>query len=298
MVVPNFMNEELSSIEQKGINAICTLNIPQNKWLEQARQHVLDDIQNITDDQIEILGSEIDDIQKITGNQTGILGNEIDETYVQWLECRSIGMPEKIIEYRKIWMSDLDITKKNKYKIVNAVGKIPHKYEICDDWSIITIMKIGKKTYKIIDINLKLHTDKKYLYPYSLLENNWEAVLDNLKTYVEETWMEWNFVWNWKNRELRRCIIEWEIRWYKIVDRDEMEELFNDLWNQTGIMRDDNKMAMLMYLTGMEGEYRLGIKNWSSIRNQILLGKKYRFFAPWYARYSWAGIFMLSCETN
>ena len=79
---------------------------------------------------------------------------------------------------------------------------------------------------------------------------------------------------------------------------DEMEELFNDLWNQTGIMRDDNKMAMLMYLTGMEGEYRLGIKNWSSIRNQILLGKKYRYFAPWYARYSWAGIFMLSCETN
>lgn len=252
-----------------------------NKQLWTIREDILESLKNISDKEIKAVWTELDEIDKKSFETSKV--------------------PVRLQSYRRNWLNWItNISQRSKNKIHKVAGNISHKVELCDDWSILSTIKIGDKTYKIIDVDLKAHTNKRYLYPHPLIPNNPQTVYDYKRASVMLWWMLWDDIKNWKNEILREYALEQEKKWFKMVNVDEMRKFLKELWKKAKLSKEEDTMALLMYLTGMENIYWLCMQsNWDpTTRDQIFLGKKTRAFTSWHSEYSWAGFFMMACEKN
>ena len=109
-------------------------------------------------------------------------------------------------------------------------------------------MKIWRKEYKILDVNIETHTDDEYgvSSPYT-----WRK-----KYEVMLWWMIWDNVDKWKNQKLKEYVKAKQREGFHIPKIEEVRSLLNELWKEAGIA-EIYQVAMLMYLTGIFGYYWL-----------------------------------------
>ena len=112
-------------------------------------------------------------------------------------------------------------------------------------------MTIRWREYKILDVNMKTHTDDEY-------RMSWPYICTN-RDEVMLWWMRWDNVDTWKNQKLKEYVKEKQREKFHILKIEEMWSFVDELWKEAGITGREYQIAMLMYLTGMYGRYWLSM---------------------------------------
>lgn len=180
-------------------------------------------------------------------------------------------IPQELVEFREMWKEKIEFDHMTKEKIVKAAEKIPLKVKVESDWSRLIKFKLWNKVYKILDPYLKNHTD----YDYGDY-TDWSSLTITGKSpiWVQLQWMLWDNINEWNNMELAEYVKDREEEDLHIPKVEEMLNLFIKLWKYAGLDNEDEEIAMLMYLTGMEWYYWLSmwdkLKSWWSSKRTIL----------------------------
>jgi len=198
-----------------------------------------------------------------------------DEIFIETFEERELKITKNLEKenyakmsldsYRKVREKWMNIDSEIKEKIVKASDKIVVRMSIESDWSRMIEMKIWWKSYKILDVDIKTHSDIKYMDVYGY---EW-----GYRNEVKLWWMRWNDLYWWKNYALKEYVKKRQYEWLHIPKIEEMRELLVALWKEADISEERDQIAMLMYLTGMYGCYWLSmwnrkqstVKKWRSI---------------------------------
>jgi len=222
----------------------------------------------------------------LTENEKKELFNLLKEenSNIEELETdKSIEIPQELRDSREdwkryFWIPAMD-DKMDNYRIIETADEIPVNIEKDGDGSRIISFKLWSKTYTILDPKLKDHTDDEYAEHL-----DWRSISDIDEYYVKLWWMEWNDVEKWKNKKLKEYVKKKQWEWFHIADIEEIKKILHELkkkaklvgwldikeiWNISSLelrekMRlvdEHNAIAMLMYLTGMDGIYFLSARN-------------------------------------
>jgi len=181
----------------------------------------------------------------------------------------ALNIPQELKDYReawkeKIWLIDTE----TKNKIIKAAEKIPVKIETDSDGSKLVEFKLWNKTYKILNPNLKTHSDNKYKSINGIVG---EILLDDDVVPLEG--MIWDDVDKWENKKLKEYVKEKQSQWLHIPTVEEIWKIFSELINSSDLYfmwyeeRASKAIAMLMYLTGMSWKYWLSM--WTSDESNI-----------------------------
>ena len=203
-------------------------------------------------------------------------------------------VPEEIKDFRKKWEWRIDLDEEKKNKIIEATNRIAPKIKIEPDWSRRIEMKIWRKEYKILDVNIETHTDDKYGISYSYSWTN--------KDEVMLWWMRWDNVDNWKNQKLKEYVKEKQREKFHIPKIEEVNSILNELWEEVGIIKERDKIAMLIYLTGMYGDYWLSMwddkRSDSQANSRSILWCKNNIFdlTCFNGDDQFASLFMIACD--
>ena len=187
-------------------------------------------------------------------------------------EVNNYKIPEDLKNYREKWKENVKgISETTKEKIIKAAETIPLKVEKDSDWSNLIELKLwrkNKRIYKILDPKLEKHTDDKYKasshHPHYFPE---QYITWNEKCEVLASWMLSTDVEKWENNKLKEYVKEKQKDGLYIPDYREMDKLLRDLWKKVfghGWDSNHDKIAALMYLTWMEGDYWLDDMSWIS----------------------------------
>ncbi len=156
--------------------------------------------------------------------------------------------------YRKDWEEKMnEVDPKTKEKIKEAVGKIAVDVKEERDGSRLIEFQLKNKTYKILDPTLNTHTDEEYK-----IHAEYNSIGPINKDYVTLWWMEGN-VDEWKNQKLKAYVKQKESEWLHIAKIEEMKDLLRELWKEAWLTKETDQVAMLMYLTWMDGSYWLAM---------------------------------------
>ncbi len=161
-------------------------------------------------------------------------------------------LSRQISDYRESWKRNIiDITHENKEKIIKAIEEIPHTVEVDEEWSVTTTITVWNKTYKILNVNLKNHSDEKYL-------STGAPSFTKFNRYsVSEAGMLWNDPNEWKNKKLAEYIKTQNEQWFYMPNLSEIKMLLRDLGETQNLSNEEDQVALLMYLTWMEWDYWL-----------------------------------------
>ena len=159
---------------------------------------------------------------------------------------------QEIKDFRKTWEEKIEkMDDETKNKIIEVTNRIAPKIKIEPDWSRRIEMTIRWREYKILDVNAKTHTDDEYGVSYSY---GWVE-----KDEVNLWWMIWDNVDNRTNQRLKEYVKKKESEKFHIPKIEEMRKFLNELWKEAEIVKEEDQIAMLMYLTGMYGRYWLSM---------------------------------------
>ena len=203
-------------------------------------------------------------------------------------------IPQEIKDFRKKWEEEVErLDDETKNRIIEATNRIEPKIKIEPDGSRRIEMRIGWKEYRLLDVNTKTHTDTEYGASY---EYSW-MVRDQVKLW----WMIWDNVDNRENKRLREYVKEKQKGWFRIPKIEEVRSFLNELWKEAGIKKEEDQIAMLMYLTGMYGWYWLSMKDYNVLdsqansRSRLLCFFISRLFSP-DSGLNFASLFMIACN--
>lgn len=207
---------------------------------------------------IEVSNTGIDLENSQIKDELNDLQDQLLEKPRSWLDTSQPQTPEKVKElpqelknYRQAWDKNIkgviDETTKNKIK--NIASKLPLTAEKQSDGSTLIELTLWNKKYKILNINLSNHTDDSYKesYKFHITWMEW--------TEVKRWWMLWDDVNKWKNQKLKSYVKQQQSKWLHIPKAQEMHSILDELWRTAWLTKDKDKIAMLMYLTGMEWVY-------------------------------------------
>ena len=161
-------------------------------------------------------------------------------------------IPQELKDFREKWEEKIDLDEDKKKAIIEAVDKIPHKATIESDWSRLLEFELWWKKYKCLDVNLKAHSDSKYLTSkeYNRQKND-EVTL---------WWMMWDDTSERENRELAAYVEEQRNNRDMDIPRIEFQrDLINKLWETAGLTEESDKIAMWMNFTWNYWYYRLSM---------------------------------------
>ena len=170
----------------------------------------------------------------------------------------------------------------SKEKVINALNKISSEWFRAvkeEDGSNIIEFKLKWKKYKLLNINVEAHTDSKY----------YNDVMKRLSLW----WMKWE-VNERENDPLKKYVKEKQRRWFHIPKEEEMKELLNVLWEEAGITKEIDEIAMLMCLTGIWWEYWLENRD-GSRRNTMWAYADRRGFGYEEEPYGFGKLCMIAC---
>lgn len=111
--------------------------------------------------------------------------------------------------------------------------------------------KLWNKTYKILNPELKTHTQPEY---YSIAGR---CFVRRTRQEVKLWWMRWDNVKRRKNKELSKYVQQKEAQWLHIAKIEEIKTLLYELWKEADLDEEADQIAMLMYLTWMDWIYWL-----------------------------------------
>ncbi len=165
-------------------------------------------------------------------------------------------IPQELKDFREAWKERIiGIDNKSKEKIIKAAEKIPVKVETESDGSRLIEFKLWWKRWKILDPKLNSHSDDEY--KYSLNRDSIKHIDDTVKLW----WMRWDDVEEWNNEKLKEYVKEKQREWLHIAKIEEMKDILAELWENAGLDDENDQIAMLMYLTGMDWRYWLSMWN-------------------------------------
>ncbi len=178
-------------------------------------------------------------------------------------------IPQELKDFREKWEERIEgIDDESKEKIIKAAEKIPVKVETESDGSRLIEFKLWWKRWKILDPKLNSHSDDEYKYNPDY--NSITHIDDTVKLW----WMRWNDVNQWKNKKLANYVKQKEKQWLHIAKIEEMKDILAELWENAGLDDENDQIAMLMYLTGMDWWYWLSMwddkKSWSQDSRSLL----------------------------
>ena len=169
----------------------------------------------------------------------------------------NLDISQELKESREAWEKNvMGISEDTKEKIIKVVDNIPVKVEVDGDGSRLIEFKLKNETYKILDPRLENHTDEEYR---SHVKYSSFTEID--RDYVELWWMMWDNVDERMNEKLKEYVKEKQGEWLHIPKKEEMVVLLNELWEQADLSLEKDKIAMLMYLTGMDWWYWLTMES-------------------------------------
>ena len=171
-----------------------------------------------------------------------------------WQEKLDVSnVPWWLKDYREVWEKKMKfLSDEKKEAIIEAAKTIELDAEKeREDGSRLIKFKIDGKLYRILDVDLKTHTDERYA-----ILGKWDVTWRR-KTEVKLWWMRWNNIDMWKNGKLKTYIKrERDKEWLHLWDEADLKNLLSKLWERAGLSDKWDQIAMLMYLTGMEWRYR------------------------------------------
>ena len=157
-------------------------------------------------------------------------------------EKKMISKTKKMLDsYREKWEQYINISSKLKQKIIKSSENIPVKIEDNRDWSRMITIQLSWKIYQILLVQ-------------STYSNSDDEYNDDEWGFDEE-WMKWDNIDWWENGKLKRYVKKKMKDWLYVPTRGELKDMLKELWRQAGFDRIDAEIAMLMYLTGMDGDY-------------------------------------------
>lgn len=164
----------------------------------------------------------------------------------------ALDIPLELKFYRKTWKEKIHwIDDKTKEKIIKVAKRIPIKIETDSDWSRLIKFKLWNKMYKILDPELKNH-----------LDHGGFSYVDYFDTVrVEPLFHGCVFQDDgekWENKKLGKYVKEKQWQWLHIPKWKEMREILQKIGETANLDNIWDQIAMLMYLTGMDGSYWLG----------------------------------------
>ena len=162
-------------------------------------------------------------------------------------------IPQELKDFRKKWEEKIILDEDKKKVIIEAAKSIPVKVETESDGSRLIEFKLWWKRWKILDPKLKTHSDDEYKY-----NPNYHSII-HIDDAVLLGWMKWDDVTKWKNKKLADYVQEKEKQWLHIAKIEEMKEILAELGKKANLEDESDKIAMLMYLTGMDWWYWLSM---------------------------------------
>ena len=240
------------------------------KWDDKTRQDLIDDLNSLSDDDIMKIWETIQQ-QKIKQEQ---------QKKEQEQQARQTKAIQELKDYRTTWGRKIMLTNYwNMNKIVKFLEKVPLKMEVESDGSRLVEFRLWNKKYKILDPNLENHTDDEYKTYYianNTSTKNKGEITQKTKCSVKAHWMQWDNTENWRNQKLKEYIKQKETEWLHIAKVTEILKLLNKLGDATNIDNEEDQIAMLMFLTGIDWTYRLNEweddREWRKTRNNITFG--------------------------
>ena len=184
-----------------------------------------------------------------------------------------------------------------KIKMKNVVNKIPLRTRMEKDWSRLIEFTLKWKKYRRLDVNAEANSDDDVSGDYTGIWS-WNYGIGSVET-IFLGWIEWDNVDNWKNRKLKKYVKEKQSEWFYIPKEEEMKNVLKELWEETGIEKEEDQIVMLAYLLGLVWEYWLGVRgkqNGFEYRNTMLCGPIYSFFNRLCGVWNNVQFFMMSCE--
>ena len=171
---------------------------------------------------------------------------------------------EELENYREAWKDKIkNIDDESKEKIIKAAENIKVNEKIDSDGSRLIEFKVWWKKWKILDPILNNHTDDEYRWAGS-----YSSINEITRNEVKLWWMKWDDVDNWQNKKLAKYVKQKQREWLHIAKIEEMKDLLGKLWAEAGLDKEDDQIAMLMYLTGMYWRYRLSMWDNKSSNSQ------------------------------
>ena len=171
-------------------------------------------------------------------------------------------IPQELKKYRRDWGFEItSITGVVKDRIIKAAENIPVKIETDRDGSRLIEFKLWEKTYKILDPKLENHTDDEFRYHV-----RFDWIQEVNQDYVKLRGMISDNIDSWENEKLKSYIKGKQGEWLYIPDDGEMLDFLKELWEDADLPNEEDQIAMFMYLTGIDWDYRLGSKENSSSR--------------------------------
>ena len=189
-----------------------------------------------------------ENLQGITIEEVDVMCDEMEEAEKRReYEKKKLMILQKLNDFREWRKNEIDLDDSTKNKIINIVENTPMNIDIDADWSLlieITLELAGHDTVlKILNPNLENHTDDEYRVD---------------KKYVKLWWMLWDETNRRANRNLFYYVLGKQREWLKIPQQEDIEKILNELWEYANLNDREDQIAMFMYITWMNWEYRLG----------------------------------------
>ena len=200
-----------------------------------------------------------DNLQDITPEEVDGMCDEIEEAKRNQKEKKNEEEQKKevalqeLMDFRETWETEIDLDDSAIDLITKAAEDIPVKIEIESDWSRLVEFKLWDKTYKILDPKLKTHSDPEYF------DNTEYSFIGKRDEWVELWWMMWDVVDDWENQKLKEFVKQKKREWLHIPRIEEMEKLLKELWHFADLRDEEEEIAMLMYLTGLDWDFWLSM---------------------------------------
>ena len=202
----------------------------------------------------------------------------------------------ELMEYRESWGEEIDLDDSAMDLITEAVEEIPLMIEVDSDGSRLIEFKLWDKIYKILDPKIKAHSDPEYF------KNAEYSFIKERDEWVKLWWMMWDDVDDWENQKLKEYVEQKRREWFHIPTIEEIGKLLEELWDFAGLWDEDEQIAMLMYLTGIDWRYWLSM--WGDLesgddyssRTILKCGDIERWFESSDDEADIASLLMISCK--
>ena len=191
---------------------------------------------------------------------------------------------EYLSKYQQSWIRVNDDVKE---KIVEAAKKMDIKHEIDEIGNRLITIKIGDDLYKFLNFKVERYSDNKYKY--------FNCGNDNVMLW----WMIWDNPKDWDNKKLAKFVMRNQKDWMDIPTIEDIKDLLHKLWDLAWLDEESDKIAMFMYLTGIEWRYYLSMwdenKSWSKTsRSMYRAHIEFRWFGSIEGKQRFCDLFLMS----
>ena len=195
---------------------------------------------------------------------------------------------EYLSKYQQSWINNVKrVNDDVKEKIVDAAKKIDIKHEIDEIGNRLITIKIGDDLYKFLNFKVERYSDNKYKY--------FNCGNDNVMLW----WMIWDNPKDWDNKKLAKFVMRNQKDWMDIPTIEDIKDLLHKLWDLAWLDEESDKIAVFMYLTGIEWRYYLSMwdenKSWSKTsRSMYRAHIEFRWFGSIEGKQRFCDLFLMS----